>query len=277
MHILQKLHISYNFIKGAFLSQCSSRNSVMESTDEICGHSVYVYAWTWEPTVGITEELHLSEGCRRNFPSICKSPTKMAIRKFPDCYCCNCLGERRWEGRPRSHFCKPVASVCHVILQCEHTFFTRVLFRLRVLFCLRWMAKSSYMSASSFAWSSVNPPLKPAFGEHSLSPTAVFEWQSRFKASRVPAEDDECSGQPSTSKTTENVEKNLRTHPQRPLPNNPWELLGSVMDEKDRNFGATTTGSFIKTTRPPTCPWKLQSLWLTTTWLSLTILPTCQT
>jgi hypothetical protein len=30
--------------------------------------------------------------------------------------------------------------------------------------------------------------------------------------------------------------------------------LGSVMDEKDRNFGATTTGSVITTTRPPTRP-----------------------
>jgi hypothetical protein len=32
------------------------------------------------------------------------------------------------------------------------------------------------------------------FGEYSLSQTAVFEWYSRFKASRVSAEDDECSG-----------------------------------------------------------------------------------
>jgi hypothetical protein len=43
--------------------------------------------------------------------------------------------------------------------------------------------------------------LHEAFGEHSLSPTAVLEWHSRFKAGRV-------SGLPSTSKTTENVKKN---------------------------------------------------------------------
>jgi hypothetical protein len=49
--------------------------------------------------------------------------------------------------------------------------------------------------------------LREAFGEHSLSRTAVFEWHSRFKAGRVPVEDDERSGRPSTSKTTENVEK----------------------------------------------------------------------
>jgi hypothetical protein len=46
-----------------------------------------------------------------------------------------------------------------------------------------------------------------AFGEHSLSRTVVFEWHSRFKAGRVSVENDKCSGQPSTSKTTENVEK----------------------------------------------------------------------
>jgi DNA-binding transcriptional ArsR family regulator len=46
-----------------------------------------------------------------------------------------------------------------------------------------------------------------AFGEHSLSHIAVFEWHSGFKPSQVSAEDDERSGRPSTSKTTENVEK----------------------------------------------------------------------
>jgi hypothetical protein len=32
--------------------------------------------------------------------------------------------------------------------------------------------------------------LHEAFVEHYLSQTAVFEWHSRFKASRVPVEDD---------------------------------------------------------------------------------------
>jgi hypothetical protein len=49
--------------------------------------------------------------------------------------------------------------------------------------------------------------LREAFGEHSLSRTAVFEWHSCFKASQVLVEDGKCSGQPSTSKTTVNVEK----------------------------------------------------------------------
>jgi hypothetical protein len=46
-----------------------------------------------------------------------------------------------------------------------------------------------------------------AFGEHSLSRAAVFEWHSHFKAGRVSDEDDKCSGSPSTSKMTENVER----------------------------------------------------------------------
>jgi hypothetical protein len=43
-----------------------------------------------------------------------------------------------------------------------------------------------------------------AFGE---SQTAFFEWCSHFKVGQVSSEDDECSGRPSTSKMTENVEK----------------------------------------------------------------------
>jgi hypothetical protein len=49
--------------------------------------------------------------------------------------------------------------------------------------------------------------LSEASGEHSLTETAVFECHSRSKSGRVSVEDDECSGLPSTSKTTENVEK----------------------------------------------------------------------
>jgi hypothetical protein len=49
--------------------------------------------------------------------------------------------------------------------------------------------------------------LPKAFGEHSLSRTAVFETHSRFKAGRVSVEEDELSGRPSISKTTENVEE----------------------------------------------------------------------
>jgi hypothetical protein len=47
--------------------------------------------------------------------------------------------------------------------------------------------------------------LHEAFGVHSLSRIAVCEWYSRFKPSQVLVEDDERSGRPSTSKTTENL------------------------------------------------------------------------
>jgi hypothetical protein len=47
--------------------------------------------------------------------------------------------------------------------------------------------------------------LHEALGEHSLSRAAVFEWNLRFKAGQVSAEDDKRSERPSTM--TENVEK----------------------------------------------------------------------
>jgi hypothetical protein len=36
--------------------------------------------------------------------------------------------------------------------------------------------------------------LHEAFGEHSLSQTAIFEWHSCFKAGRMSVEDDKRSG-----------------------------------------------------------------------------------
>jgi hypothetical protein len=59
------------------------------------------------------------------------------IGQFPDC-CCNCLGERRWEGRPRSHLCKPIASVCHMTPRCEHALFLHECF-FNFVFCLTVM------------------------------------------------------------------------------------------------------------------------------------------
>jgi hypothetical protein len=54
-----------------------------------------------------------------------------SVGKFRDSYCCNCLGERKWEWRPRSHFRKPIGSVCHVTQPSEQA----SLFRLRASFC----------------------------------------------------------------------------------------------------------------------------------------------
>jgi hypothetical protein len=49
--------------------------------------------------------------------------------------------------------------------------------------------------------------LRDAFGGHSLSRTAVFEWHSHFKAGRASVLDDKHSGRPSTSKVIEDVEE----------------------------------------------------------------------
>jgi hypothetical protein len=65
--------------------------------------------------------------------------------------------------------------------------------------------------------------------------------------------------------------KNLRTHPQRPSPNNPWacrhrwDQLWILPGDLNRKFGHAPHCSFITTTCPPTYPWKPQSLWLTAT------------
>jgi hypothetical protein len=77
------------------------------------------------------------------------------IGKFLDCYCCNCLSER-WDGRPRSHFRKPIAiSLPRDTVMWTHIVFKWLLFPLS--FCPQWMAKSSNVSASHFAWSLLNP------------------------------------------------------------------------------------------------------------------------
>jgi hypothetical protein len=71
-----------------------------------------------------------------------------------------------------------------------------------------------------------------ASGEHSLSGTAVFEWNSRFKAGRVSVEDDKRSGRTSTSKrqkmlkTFENSSTKTVTEQSMSL----QTLLGSVME-----------------------------------------------
>jgi hypothetical protein len=73
------------------------------------------------------------------------------------------------------------------------------------------MATSSNLSVSSFARSSINPLPKPlkCILRTFFKPDSGFEWHSCFKAGRVSVKDDECSGRPNTSKTTENVE-NIR-------------------------------------------------------------------
>jgi hypothetical protein len=83
---------------------------------------------------------------------------------------------------------------------CEHIVFTRVLFWLHILFCLQWMATNEQCVSIKFcvklgkSTTEAIEMLRRAFGEHSLSQTAVFEWHSRFKAGQVSVEDGERSG-----------------------------------------------------------------------------------
>jgi hypothetical protein len=67
--------------------------------------------------------------------------------------------------------------------------------------CIKFCAKFSKSTTETIEM------LHEAFGEHSLSRTAVFERHSRFKAGQVPVENDKRSGRSSNSKTTEYVEK----------------------------------------------------------------------
>jgi hypothetical protein len=114
------------------------------------------------------------------------------------------------DERPRSQFRKAIASVCHVKLRCEQAFFlhqassTFCFFslsaidgRIEQLVCITFCVKIGKSAAENLE------TLHDAFGEHSLSRTASFEWLSRLKADRVSVEDDERLRQPSTSKTTE--------------------------------------------------------------------------
>jgi hypothetical protein len=104
------------------------------------------------------------------------------IRKFLD-YCCNCLSERWWEGRP--HFNKPIASVCHVTPRCEHSVFIQ---------CFVDIA------TSSFPWGSVNLLPKPL----KCFVRTLFKLDSGF----------------STAFTFQG--QNSRTRKWRLSPNNPW-------------------------------------------------------
>jgi hypothetical protein len=83
------------------------------------------------------------------------------IGKFPDCYCLTDSvkeDEKGCQGHTSKEYC---ISLPRDTALWTSIVFTRVLFWLRVSFCLRWMENSSNVSASSFAWSSVNLLPKP--------------------------------------------------------------------------------------------------------------------
>jgi hypothetical protein len=97
---------------------------------------------------------------------------------------------------------------------------------------------------------------REACAEHSLNQTPVFEWHSHFKTGRVSVED-ERSGRPSTSKTTENVEKI-----QELIHEDCCRAIHELSDTDGISYGVlqeikfehASHWSFITTMRPPTCP-----------------------
>jgi hypothetical protein len=109
----------------------------------------------------------------------------------------------------------------------SHIVITRVLFLLRVSLCLRWMAKLSNMYASSFAWSSVNPLLKPLkcllrllrifFKLHNVFLMA-FTFQGQLSVSWRW----EMFTVPKHQQNYRRCWRSLRAHPWRPSPNSPW-------------------------------------------------------
>jgi len=49
--------------------------------------------------------------------------------------------------------------------------------------------------------------LKTAFGEQTMGCSQTFQWFSRFKAGRISTDDDERSGRPVSSSTSEMIER----------------------------------------------------------------------
>jgi hypothetical protein len=123
------------------------------------------------------------------------------------------LGERRWEGRSRSHFHKLIISVWQVTPGCEQTLFLQKCF--------------FDVSASNFTWSSVNPLPKPLkcvmrLLENILQPR---QWvlngthvsrpvECQLKMSNVRGDQAQAKWQKMLKKS--------RTHPRRPSLNNSW-------------------------------------------------------
>jgi hypothetical protein len=95
--------------------------------------------------------------------SVVSSLKQGGIGMFLGCYCRNCLGDGRWEGRPRWHFHKPIVSVCHI----ETTLWTCVVFTW-VFFNFMFRFVKLFVKLSKSANGTLRM-LCEAFREHSLS------------------------------------------------------------------------------------------------------------
>jgi hypothetical protein len=141
------------------------------------------------------------------------------IRKFPDWYCCNCLSKR---------IRKPIASVCHISLHCEHTLFLNWWFFIfvfcfvcdgckieqcvRIKFCVKLGKPTTetlemlyenfwrtFFKLDSGFW------MKFMFQSWSI---VSWKWQT-FRVTKHQQNNRRCG-------------KNSTTHPRGPSSNNPW-------------------------------------------------------
>jgi hypothetical protein len=159
----------------------------------------------------------------------------------------NCLGEKIWgggQGHTSSNLLQQSITWHHAVN--THCFymsaFSTSCFPLAVMDGK--IEQRVWMKFFVKLGKSATKPLKmlhEAFGEHSLSRTAIFHWHSCFTAGRMSVEDDEHSGRPSTSKTQKML-KYLRTHPRRMSLNNSWarkhcwDQLWSLPENPNRKF-----------------------------------------
>ena len=96
--------------------------------------------------------------------------------------------------------------------------------------------------------------IRRAYGNEAMCPATCFEWHMRFKRGRTSLEDDERSGQPSTSSTPKNVEtiRCLLHEDCRRTIKDIAAIRGRTFGENDLNCGARAIGCSVMTTHPLT-------------------------
>jgi hypothetical protein len=160
---------------------------------------------------------------------------------FPDCYCCNYLHDKRWEGRPRSCFLKPIASVCHLTPRSEHALFLyKCFFSFMFGFvCFGWQNQAVCLCQVAS---------KPLEMHHEAFRERFFKADSGFWMALMFQGWSSVSWRWRTFRATKHQQsnktcwKNVRTHLRRPSPNNLWanrhcwDQLWSLPGDLNRKF-----------------------------------------
>jgi hypothetical protein len=145
------------------------------------------------------------------------------------------LGERRWEGRPWSHFRKPIASVCHVTPHCEraltlHECFFNSCFVLSVIddkieqhVCAKFCVKLCKSTTGTLQM------LCETFEEHPLS------WIAVSRSVECHLNMTNVHGDQAPAKTQKML-TTLWTRPWRPSLNNSWACTQCWDDPHSAKF-----------------------------------------